>query len=122
MWRVEEPDRGKGDEGERDCMDNVAVGPESFSFKLKGFFYSEKENLCLDANFESLVCSFNLLLILYFLIGSSSNAGKTLRVSAILHPRLFPFRPSHAAALCGLVLRSHHTSRQCGRYWNRRWR
>ena len=41
--------------------DDVAVVLETFHFELKGFFYSEKENSCLDAHFESRVSSFNLV-------------------------------------------------------------
>ena len=40
--------------------EDVAVVLETFPFKHKGFFYSEKENLCFHAHFESRVSSFNL--------------------------------------------------------------
>ena len=44
-----------------DCTDDEAVVLEMFPFQLQGFFYSDKENLCLDAHFENRVSSFSLL-------------------------------------------------------------
>jgi len=49
-----------------DCTEDVALFLETFSFKLKGLFYSEKVNLCFSALFKSRVSSFNPMLIVVY--------------------------------------------------------